>query len=231
MSYQKLSLPPRVHDRILKSLSPHDYVKYVFLYNKYKGMLGRARGLARDQQLRVGFALDWFRQINFLLVNYPRWLSLGYITDTYPVGEWPDKDYSTVKAFEYAYHRQVGNTLPQAFSETYVRMSGKSYLCCFCGRKMPSNEPVLCKGLPSCCGCSGELVRPVKLFLYSEESSSYQERYRRLVGRVAEIQAELRQAELVHVFLGKSKKSFRCESIIKRVEDEGTTMVVMERLK
>lgn len=232
MGIPKLSLPPKLSDTVLRCLDWEPLVKYHYLYYKYRSLLNEAHTLSFEERLRVGYALDWFRQANFLASTHSRWWGLGYIKDTWPVGEWPQgyDSVSTVRALEYAYHKLVGNPIPEAFLETLMYVYGKNYRCCFCGSICSTVEPVLRKGALGCQSCSGRLTSPVKVFLMADGPSEYLERYRALIGNAVVPAGKLNESDLVHVFMMNGDPKRQCEELICRAATQNLSIMVLERL-
>lgn len=230
MAIPKLSLPAKLNDPVLRKLSIPDHCKYLYLYNKYRGLMDRIGGIIGPQRIRIGFALDWFRQVNYLAVAYTRSLCLDYLHDTWPAGDWPDSELSTVRAFEYAFHKQWGSDIPGVFYKTVVCMSGKKCKCVFCGREVPSTLAVLRLGLPSCAGCRKPLTRPVRTLVVTDCSNSYLDRLRSRRGRTVQMVSRPQDSELVMAFLLKGGNK-DCEMLLKESDEAGLTTLLLEEVR
>lgn len=162
-SFKKLSVPPRLNDRLLEPLSVSDHAKYLFFHSRYRRILDtiqRQGGTERAVE-RFGQSADWLRTVDHLMLRWSKVWAFAYIHHTYPAFDWPDDEtLGTVDPLTFAFLWYHGFEDYGAFRFQVAA----PYACPFCGRTTTWTETVFRFGVPSC-GCGKRILNPTSAYV------------------------------------------------------------------
>lgn len=163
-SFKRLSVPPRLNDRLLDPLSLADHVKYLYFHNRLRTVLDtiQKKGAAEKEIERFGDSADWLRAVDHLFRHWsPPW-AFAYIHHTYPAHHWPDRQAGTVSPATFAFLWYHGFVDPNTLIS--YKFHVPEFHCLLCGRATPRTGLVLRYGVPGC-GCEKRMLRPTPAYV------------------------------------------------------------------
>lgn len=160
-SFKKLSIPPRLHERILDPLSLADHAKYLYFHNHCRRVLDTIQRKGGSPRVieQFGHTADWLRAVDHFVRRWSAPWAFAYIHHTYPAYHWPDdSSRGTVDPLTFAFLWFYGEpTVDLLGSLRFEPLS--EYPCLICGRRIGRLDTVLRFGAPSC-GCVKRILRP-----------------------------------------------------------------------
>lgn len=168
LSFKRLSIPPRLNDRLLDPLSVADHTKYLFFHNRLRTILDtiQRKGAPVREIERFGDSADWLRAVDHLFRHWsPPW-AFAYVHHTYPALHWPGFKAPTVDPSTFAFLWFHGFVDPETL--TGFRLQVGEFRCPICGRLTPRHGLTLRFGVPGC-GCTKRMLRPTPAYVTVSE--------------------------------------------------------------